>query len=280
MPLVKASCTNCGGILQVDKDRDAAICPFCKTPYVVEKAIMQFVTKNTNYIQNATFADPDPAREVLIRRGIVQLELKEVGSAAETFEKMTKTYPEDHRGWLGLWLAGMAAPKAEEDFSEDYPFEGEGPLKEETAAEDDPAWKHALELAPPDVRQRLYADGRCELRSEETIARLEKETEGIERDLSDGMSVTEILGIIVCVIPLPLTFFLFFSGHYILGALSCLITIPTVIRLILLPFIFRRQTRLKEERLAVYKAELGREREKRALQDYLDILKESVSEPA
>ena len=42
MPIVKAQCTNCGGLLEIDSSKDAAICPFCKTPYVVEKAINNF----------------------------------------------------------------------------------------------------------------------------------------------------------------------------------------------------------------------------------------------
>lgn len=39
MPFVQAKCTNCGANLEVDNSRDAAICPYCHTPYVVEKAI-------------------------------------------------------------------------------------------------------------------------------------------------------------------------------------------------------------------------------------------------
>ena len=29
MPLVNAKCTNCGGTLQVDNAKEAAVCPFC-----------------------------------------------------------------------------------------------------------------------------------------------------------------------------------------------------------------------------------------------------------
>ena len=46
MPLVQAKCTNCGSNLEVDKTKDAAICPFCGTPYIVEKAINYFITIN------------------------------------------------------------------------------------------------------------------------------------------------------------------------------------------------------------------------------------------
>ena len=46
MPLTKAICTNCGGALEVDSAKDAAICPHCKTPYIVEKAINLYHTTN------------------------------------------------------------------------------------------------------------------------------------------------------------------------------------------------------------------------------------------
>lgn len=47
MPLVEAKCTNCGANLEVENTKDAAICPYCGTPYVVEKAIKNFnVTNN------------------------------------------------------------------------------------------------------------------------------------------------------------------------------------------------------------------------------------------
>ena len=44
MPLSKAICTSCGGALEVDSAKEAAICPHCGTPYIVEKAIQQYNT--------------------------------------------------------------------------------------------------------------------------------------------------------------------------------------------------------------------------------------------
>ena len=46
MPLTKAICTSCGGALEVDSAKDAAICPHCGTPYIVEKAIHLYHTSN------------------------------------------------------------------------------------------------------------------------------------------------------------------------------------------------------------------------------------------
>ena len=55
MPLTKAQCTNCGGTLEIDSSKEAAVCPFCNTPYIVEKAINLYKTENdvfSDIIQN------------------------------------------------------------------------------------------------------------------------------------------------------------------------------------------------------------------------------------
>lgn len=52
MPLVAAKCTNCGGILEIDNEKDAAICRYCDTPFVVEKAINNYVVNNSIQAEN------------------------------------------------------------------------------------------------------------------------------------------------------------------------------------------------------------------------------------
>lgn len=51
MPLIPAQCTNCGAELEVDSSKDAAICPYCNSAYVVEKAINNYNV--TNNIENS-----------------------------------------------------------------------------------------------------------------------------------------------------------------------------------------------------------------------------------
>ena len=49
MPIVQAKCENCNGFLAVDDSLEAAICPFCNTPYIVQKAINNYnITNNIN----------------------------------------------------------------------------------------------------------------------------------------------------------------------------------------------------------------------------------------
>ena len=48
MRIVKAQCTNCNAPLEVDSTQAAAICPYCNTTYVVEKAINNYnINMNT-----------------------------------------------------------------------------------------------------------------------------------------------------------------------------------------------------------------------------------------
>lgn len=52
MPFVNAKCPNCGGALQVDNGKRAALCPYCKEAYVVEDAINNYVTNNYTTIDH------------------------------------------------------------------------------------------------------------------------------------------------------------------------------------------------------------------------------------
>lgn len=46
MPLVNAKCTNCGADLNVDRNKEAAVCEFCGSAFIVEKAINNYYTTN------------------------------------------------------------------------------------------------------------------------------------------------------------------------------------------------------------------------------------------
>ncbi len=52
MPLVPAKCTNCGAPLSVDDSKEAAICPYCETAYIVEKAIQNYSIVNNIKAEN------------------------------------------------------------------------------------------------------------------------------------------------------------------------------------------------------------------------------------
>ena len=50
MPLVQAKCPSCGATLEVDNAKEAAICPYCQSAYIVEKAIVNITGESNNTI--------------------------------------------------------------------------------------------------------------------------------------------------------------------------------------------------------------------------------------
>lgn len=95
MPLIKAQCTNCGGVLEVDKSKDAAICPFCGTPYVVEKAVQNYITNNTYVVNNENSSyNPQKNAFTLVRMG-------DYKNALPLFNKLVQSNPQDWKNWFG-----------------------------------------------------------------------------------------------------------------------------------------------------------------------------------
>lgn len=70
MPLVDAKCTNCGAPLKVDSGKDAAICRYCGSAFIVEKAIQNYYFSGniTNNI-NADVVNVMGQSEFVIRAG-------------------------------------------------------------------------------------------------------------------------------------------------------------------------------------------------------------------
>ena len=64
--LVPGTCTNCGASLQVDPSLQAAICPACGTPYIVQQAINNFNISSSgnitigNAVINASITKDEP----------------------------------------------------------------------------------------------------------------------------------------------------------------------------------------------------------------------------
>ena len=52
--LVPAICTQCGASLEVDPSQDAAVCKYCNTPFIVEKAIRNYSIQNAkiDHVEN------------------------------------------------------------------------------------------------------------------------------------------------------------------------------------------------------------------------------------
>jgi len=65
--LVPAICTQCGATLEVDPSQEAAVCKFCNTPFIIEKAINNYNVKfaNIEHADNVNIDLTGTVKEVL-----------------------------------------------------------------------------------------------------------------------------------------------------------------------------------------------------------------------
>lgn len=108
MPFVQGTCPNCGGTLAVDNSKDAAICNYCNTPFIVEKAINQF---NINNVSNMNVAH----MQVNVASGKESIEEKynaciklingsDWNNARRIADTMIKDFQSDYRGYWCMVL--------------------------------------------------------------------------------------------------------------------------------------------------------------------------------
>lgn len=106
MPLVPALCTQCGSKLEIDSSQEAAVCPYCHTPFVTEKAINNYNTTNVTNIENlhadVVNVTDEFSIENRIKAGNTFLNLGEYGKAGNVFHELSQDCPYDYRGWIGL----------------------------------------------------------------------------------------------------------------------------------------------------------------------------------
>ena len=106
MTLVPAICTQCGSKLEVDPSREAAVCPYCKTPFITQKAINHYSTTNVTNIDRfhaeVVNMTDDSSRDNRVKAGETFISLNDYVSAEKIFGDLTKDCPYDYRGWWGL----------------------------------------------------------------------------------------------------------------------------------------------------------------------------------
>ncbi len=98
MKFVAAKCTSCGAGLSVNPEMEAAICPFCKTPYIVEKAIQNFKITN-NYIETQINIEGVSADNLV---SMAENALK-AGKYSEAFDyanRALETEPANTEAWI------------------------------------------------------------------------------------------------------------------------------------------------------------------------------------
>ena len=103
MPLVEAKCTNCGAALQVDDQKDAAVCQYCNSAFIVEKAIQNYEIHNSYKIENANIIihDEKSVENRLAAADKYMNQLKEYDQAYGIYAEVEKYAPDNYRVWYG-----------------------------------------------------------------------------------------------------------------------------------------------------------------------------------
>ena len=114
MPFVQAKCPNCGGFLAVDNTHDAAVCQFCGTPFIVEKAITNFnLNVNGNvYFDKATVkVEGAPTVNSLLTRARSFVYSGEYNVALDYYDRILDLDP--YNSEAKKWIDCITVPKRE-----------------------------------------------------------------------------------------------------------------------------------------------------------------------
>ena len=86
--IVPAICTQCGSRIEVNPELDAAICQYCGTPFIVEKAIERYTIQAVNNmnISNAVI-QMGPSADNLVKRAQQFEETNDFDKASEYYDK-------------------------------------------------------------------------------------------------------------------------------------------------------------------------------------------------
>lgn len=90
----KLQCELCGSVDIVRTDDGFFQCQHCGCKYTLEQAKALLGTVETTV--------GTAERERLIKNAQTQFDLGQLIDAEKTFDEVTKQFPEDYRGWLGL----------------------------------------------------------------------------------------------------------------------------------------------------------------------------------
>ena len=146
MSLVPAKCTCCGATLTLNPAQDAAVCPFCGTPFVVEKAIRHYhITADNVILQNSQ-------QEELYQAGEVFLEHGNTEQAGKSFKELTERHPGDARGWWGLYRVFLNARESYQAYNYWYNFSWGEPAD---------VLRNALQLASDAERPEMLREARA-----------------------------------------------------------------------------------------------------------------------
>lgn len=103
---VPAKCTCCGATLEVDPRQEAAVCRFCNTPFIVEKAINNYNVSLTGniHVSSATINVQGKNLENLVKRARIFEGKGELQNALNYYEQVLDINVENKEALIGSEL--------------------------------------------------------------------------------------------------------------------------------------------------------------------------------
>ena len=104
MAFVQAQCESCGGLLTVDSDLKAAICPYCGSAYVVQDSINYFnsSTKIEHMHADVVNVSDESSSEGRLRAAEAFMKIRDYQKAEQAYKDVTNLTPQNYLGWIGL----------------------------------------------------------------------------------------------------------------------------------------------------------------------------------
>lgn len=115
MPLIPLKCPSCGGAIEVDSDKDAAICQFCGNPYIVKDAIVKnYITNVTNITaQNVTIVNSEADFDIFVGK------LRGYSGASTSIEIPSTVKIIGAKAFKGLPLVSVIIPEGVEKIEDE-----------------------------------------------------------------------------------------------------------------------------------------------------------------
>ena len=98
-------CDFCNGSLIMDKSREFATCEFCGTKYmkdIIQQKIQE-IRGEISIVGAVETVTGNAEKERLLKNAETYFRIKEYSKAMQTFKQVTQLFPEDYRGWWGIF---------------------------------------------------------------------------------------------------------------------------------------------------------------------------------